>query len=263
MVSNQTNGIIPSLTPRYSWQLVLIQQIHTSWSVSQGHKSVVTQVARRYPRSPSGRRAPNRVWSPPAANSHHLTAVALLNTLLHCYTIAHCSSTHFTQCTLNTPYWLLPHRCQVCILIRFSCCIASHYCGKGTTQNRSNPRFELALNYRDRIRSAGVHCVNCMCRRELLWRTTNCICHCNTVFNWNTVCCNATVTPCATVFTVCYCNTVCYCYTVCYCNVVCPQPQPPWQEVLMLTLPSPLSFTSLAGPTWKILKLCQSGLRIT
>ena len=126
------------------------------------------------------------------------------------------------QCTLNTPYWLLPPGCQVCILIRFSCCIASHYCGKGTTQNRSDPRFELALNYRDRIRSAGVHCVNCMCRRVLLWRTTNCICHCNTVFNWSTVCCNATVTPCATVFTVCYCNTVCYCYTVCYCNGVPP-----------------------------------------
>ena len=105
----------------------------------------MTQVARRYPRSPSGRRAPNRVWSPPAANSHHLTAVALLNTLLHCYTIAHCSSTHFTQCTLNTPYWLLPNRCQVCILIRFSCCIASHYCGKGTTQNRSASSLHLTI----------------------------------------------------------------------------------------------------------------------
>lgn len=137
-----------------------------------------------------------------------------MHTGAHCFTIEHCCNTHFRQCTLNTPYWLLPHRCQVFILHRIPLLRQG--------DNSEQERFELALNYRDRIRSAGVHCVNCMCRRVLLWRTTNCICYCNTVFNWNTVCCNATVTPCATVFTVCYCNTVCYCYTVCYCNGVPP-----------------------------------------
>ena len=80
-----------------------------------------------------------------------------------------------------------------------------------------------ALNSRGRIHSAGVCCVNCMCRRVLLYHG---------------VPRSATCTVSAAL-----------CYWVCYCNAaVCPQPQPPWQEVLMLTLPSPLNFTSQDPP---------------
>ena len=75
----------------------------------------------------------------PSCSLLHQLHNPLCCTLLHCYTIAHCS-TH----TSRNVHLANPTGCYHTDA-RFSFCIASHYCGKGTTQNRSASSWHLTI----------------------------------------------------------------------------------------------------------------------